>query len=232
MISTHQLSRYFPPLFFLPIVIIVTTLPALHNAHIYVTFLALYGERSAGEGAEPWINQSKVIQSFNHLPPRWTNTQTHPWTCPGALITSSCQSGCWYIVQVLCSRSDTVTSRNKSLMCPNVSGVHRFCVFWIYRGRISIRHKMCHSSPLASETHLYGVWVWSVCQPPIRCLVGSLRGDSASRHFLHLCFFSPDFRQISYYELIFPLLFFFFFFFSLPANKLRSVPKSCYVKKK
>lgn len=38
---------------FLLIVVIVTTLPPPHSAHIYVPFLALYGERSAGEGAEP-----------------------------------------------------------------------------------------------------------------------------------------------------------------------------------
>lgn len=44
--------------------------------------------RGSGGGAK-WFSSS------NHLPLGRTNTPTRRWTCPGALITSSCQRGAW-----------------------------------------------------------------------------------------------------------------------------------------
>lgn len=119
--------------------------PSKQIAQIYITFLALYQECFAGAWAKTWIKQSEVIQSFNHLPLRWTNTQTHPWTCPKALITSSCQMGadtsskfCVHILTLL-------TSQNKSLICLNELDVHGFCA-GIYKDGFPYYKKKCHFS--------------------------------------------------------------------------------------
>lgn len=51
--------------------------------------------RGSGGGGAKWFSSS------NHLPLGRTNMPTRRWTCPGALITSSCQTGRWgrYIIQ-------------------------------------------------------------------------------------------------------------------------------------
>lgn len=67
-------------------------------------------------------------------------------------------NGCWYIIQVLCSHSDTLTPLNKSLICLNELNVHG--VMLEFTGMNSLIPKCESLLFFNSHTCLYGMWVW------------------------------------------------------------------------
>lgn len=91
--------------------------------------------RAVGRRRSRTMNKSEQSNSVLQPPASPMNKHTDTsLNMPRGSYHIQLSSGCWYIVRVLCSHSDTVTSRNKSLMCPNVSGVHRFLCFLNLQG--------------------------------------------------------------------------------------------------
>lgn len=203
------------PYFSLLLLIIVIIPNKMHNHTLVVPCTV------SGMLCRSWSqNMNKAERSNSVLQPPASPMNKHTDTSlnmPKGSYHIQLSNGCWYIIQVLCSHSDTLTSQNKSLICLNELDVHGFCA-GIYKDEFPYYKK---NLSLFFQTDLYGVWVWvCICHPlkGVSLRDSSPRTDTLWPVATHLCCIFP---QISFNKC-----------FLLIKNKLGSHPKSCYLKKK
>lgn len=185
-----------------PLLLIIVIPNPLQNAHIRIRLLSLilFHEGVAGPGAGAsaiaWIKQSPPASLMN----KYTDMSLN---MPKGSYHIQLSRGCWYIIQVLCSHSDTLTCPNKSLICLNELDVCGFCA-GIYKGEFPYYKKKCHF-PFTHVDMVCGFGVHSLIE-------GRFNED---RHIMASCcqslFISPN--RADFYR--YPIT---HFYFSLNTN--------------